>query len=267
MKKEKYYHQAGFTLTESIIVIFISVAILTSVYALYALNQKAYIQGELAAEINQNGRVVIERMSREIRQARSIVTVLPEDRVNPSSEILFHDGHLSLASEVSNLQGVGQNSATLSATSSNVNDYYKYMFLKITSGSGSGQIKKIVSFNNTTKVAKIEGTWDVLPDVDSQYKIDTNYYYIHYYRDSNSIVWREVLAYYFSGDSNTFVAWNSIPPIGQTLENQTLEESRIIGEYVSSLEFWGANVINIYLTLQKQQKSIEFTTSIFGRNL
>lgn len=258
--------QKGFTLTESLVVVFIFILILGAVYSAYVLNQQAYRQGETAAELNQNGRVILERMTREIRQAREMVTVLPEERIGPSQEILFQDGHLALVSESGVLQAGATTTCTLSAISSSVNDYYKDMFIKITGGLGSGQVKKIESYNGTTKIAEIEGSWETLPGAGSTYKIDSNYNYIHYYLENSNIL-RRTIAYYFSGDPNTFVPWNAIPAVGQTMETQILEVARPIGQYVTDLEFWGLRVINIALTLGKDGKSIDFLTKIFGRNL
>ncbi len=78
----KLFHQKGFTLTEIIIVVAIFSLIIVTVFSIYILNQQAYIEGEIKGEIIQNGRVILERMSREIRQARGIVTQLPEEKIN-----------------------------------------------------------------------------------------------------------------------------------------------------------------------------------------
>ncbi len=83
----------GFTLTEMTVVIAIFSLIIATVYLIFALNQRVYLAGEEMAEITQNGRVILERMTREIRQAREIVTELSDDEGGASSIIEFEDGH------------------------------------------------------------------------------------------------------------------------------------------------------------------------------
>jgi prepilin-type N-terminal cleavage/methylation domain-containing protein len=93
----KKISQLGFTLTEVLVSITIFVLIIVVIYSIYIFNQRSYQEGEQAAEINQNGRVILERMTREIRQAKEIVTNLPQAPDNPGnpapSEIEFQDGH------------------------------------------------------------------------------------------------------------------------------------------------------------------------------
>lgn len=83
-------------MAESLIVVFIFVLVVGLVYSAYAMSQRGYREGEISAELTQNARVVLERMTREIRQSREILTVLPltaEDATG-SSEIEFEDGHV-----------------------------------------------------------------------------------------------------------------------------------------------------------------------------
>ena len=185
----------GLTLIEVIISITILSLILLIVYSSLTLSRRSYIEGENIAEITQNGRVILERLSREIRQAKEIVTELPDvlDSEIPEgakSEIEFEDGHISAP-----------------------------------------------------------------------------YHYIHYFKEDNKI-WREVIGYYFSGDSDeTLVPWDAQPPENQTLEKKTLEEAKIIGECVTDLKLWGLRVINTFITLEKYNKKIELSAKVFGRNL
>lgn len=93
---KKYLH-SGFTLTELLVTITIFIIVIVAVYSVYVLSQKAYREGEKIAEITQNGRVILERMIREVRQAKEMVTELPQVPDNPDkpppSEIEFEDGH------------------------------------------------------------------------------------------------------------------------------------------------------------------------------
>jgi len=263
----------GFTLTEMMVVIAISLLIIAAVYSAYSLSRRGYLAGEEIAEVTQNGRVILERISRGIRQAKEIATELPTERVNPPDEIKFQDGHLPLVSEEASAQGGTIQTITLSSTASGEGDYYKDMFIKIIEGTGVGQIRKIDNYNGTTKIAQIGEEWETIPNSTSTYKIESSFYYIHYYRGAENNIWRRIVTYCFSEDSltcfqpETYIPWDAIPPSGQTLLEVTLESPRTIGEYVTDLEFWGSRVINVFLILQKEDKSIDFKTKIFGRNL
>jgi prepilin-type N-terminal cleavage/methylation domain-containing protein len=267
------YWQAGFSLSEMIIAVAIFVLIIVVVYSVYILGQRGYQRGEEAAEVIQNGRVVLERISREIRQARDIITELPAERTNPPAEIKIHDGHLSPIFEEGTARGGDSRTIDLKLSASGEDDYYKDMFIKVTGGAGAGQIRKISDYDGINKRAEVEDSWDTIPDATSTYKIDTYFYYIRYYRDENNNVWRGVSTYCFSADllncvqPGTYVSWNSVPPPGQTLLEVTLSSPRIIGEYVTNLEFWGSRVISIFLTLEKKNKTIDLETKVFGRNL
>ena len=186
----------GFTLTELLIMISIFLIVTMAIYSAHLISQRAYRESEMLAELSQNGRIVLERMTREIRQAREIVTELPATSTEATSTIEFQDGH------------------------------------------------------------------------------DLSYiHYIRYFRDENdNTVKREELAYYFSfsgnpNDPTTYVMWNAIPPENEQLVTIILKSPEIIGEYVINLGFWGTRVINIFITLGKEAKSIELSTKIFGRNL
>lgn len=93
MKKAGIQFSAGFSLIETMIVISIMVLVLGAVYAVYNLDQLAYRRGEANTELNQNGRVVLERLTREIRQANAIVTELPDLESYATDTIEFQDGH------------------------------------------------------------------------------------------------------------------------------------------------------------------------------
>ena len=83
----------GFTLVEILIVIVVLVLVVGVIYAGYVLSQRAYREGEASAELVQNARVILERMTREIRQTREIVTELPVVMEEAFSYIEFEDGH------------------------------------------------------------------------------------------------------------------------------------------------------------------------------
>ena len=90
MKKSK-----GFTLTEVLVMIAILLIVTVAIYSAYVLSQRAYWESEMMAEITQNGRVILERITREIRQAREMVTALPATSTDATSTIEFEDGHIA----------------------------------------------------------------------------------------------------------------------------------------------------------------------------
>lgn len=89
--------QSGFTLLEIIVslAIFIVVIILTS--SIFLLSQKSYNKSSNLAELTQNNRVYLDRLSRELRQSVNIITALPptdsDPLYPPSEQIIFQDGH------------------------------------------------------------------------------------------------------------------------------------------------------------------------------
>lgn len=83
----------GFTLAEVLVVISIFCILIVLIFSIYILCQRAYYVGDAKAEIDQNGRIAFDRLSREIRQAKEIVTEMTETDSNPANEIMFEDGH------------------------------------------------------------------------------------------------------------------------------------------------------------------------------
>ena len=256
---------AGFTLTELLLVISLLLIITSAISGINLLSQQSYRGGEAITEIAQNGRVVLERMVREIRQTKEIITELPEEEIDPSEEIVFQDGHTSSIIEQGLVQGVGTKIIILELDASDQNDYYNNMFVKIIEGVGSGQIREIIDYNGTTKEAQIRSEWDTAPLAGSTYKIDSSYYYIRYFVQGVDIK-RQMIVYYFSDNPDVYVSWNAVPPDGQTIENNILQE-QLVGEYITNLDFWGLRVINISILLEKNNKKIDLETKIFARNL
>jgi len=88
----------GFTIAELIISIFIGLLLISTVSSIFILNQRTFRKSNIKAELTQNARIVVDLMSREIRQAKSIVTTLPADGSNPATvahELKFEDGHIT----------------------------------------------------------------------------------------------------------------------------------------------------------------------------
>lgn len=90
------YNRNGFTLVEIVIALGVSVLIFLLLTQVYLLAQQTYLETDAKAEITQNGRVILDRLIREIRQTPHIITQLPADTSDPDnlpSEIMFQDGH------------------------------------------------------------------------------------------------------------------------------------------------------------------------------
>jgi hypothetical protein len=68
-------------------------------------------------------------------------------------------------------QGGTSNTITLNALASSDDDVYIGQLCSIRSGTGQDQSKLIIAYNGTTKVAIINGSFDVIPDVTSGYAI------------------------------------------------------------------------------------------------
>lgn len=88
--------KSGFTLIEVIMALAISLLVVLMISSSYFVAQRAYVKADSKAEISQNGRVIIDRLARELRQTPNIITTLPADNSNPSltpNEIMFQDGH------------------------------------------------------------------------------------------------------------------------------------------------------------------------------
>jgi len=92
----KLQNDKGFTLMEVMIAIGVSVLLFFILAQFYDLSQKIYYTTDAKAEITQNGRVILDRLVRELRQTPDIITDIPETitESTPSpDEIIFQDGH------------------------------------------------------------------------------------------------------------------------------------------------------------------------------
>lgn len=77
----------GFTLMEILVAISLSLLVIGSLYGIYITSYKSYRKSINKADLNQNVRIALERISRDLRQTNAIITNLPP------SEIKFQDGH------------------------------------------------------------------------------------------------------------------------------------------------------------------------------
>ncbi len=96
--KRPRYNQEGFTLSELIVSMVIAALVFILIVGIFTLNQSVARKTSTQGELLQNGRIVLDTIARELRQAQEIVTVLPEDTSDPElvpMEIEFEDGHVT----------------------------------------------------------------------------------------------------------------------------------------------------------------------------
>ncbi|MBU1148867.1 hypothetical protein KKI23_02130 [Patescibacteria group bacterium] len=178
------------TLIEILLAIYIGILIFLAVTSIYFLGVKFFKTGSDRLEIVQNGRVSLDRLTRELRQTQEITTFLPATKDEPGnpppSEIQFQDGH-----QEETLQ------------------YFRYYL-------------------------------------------------------NGAELWKQTILYYFAGEPDVYVNWNAID-IGGNPPSSTITE-KIVGEYFSSLQFYGETPVAIEASLAKNQVSTEIRTIIYGRN-
>jgi len=94
---KQFNKSQGFTLIEIIISLSLFVILMLLVNTMYDLSQTTYNKNSDTAELTQNVRVTLDRLSRELRQSEIIVTALPPTNTDannpPASQIFFQDGH------------------------------------------------------------------------------------------------------------------------------------------------------------------------------
>jgi len=94
---QHYSYSAGFTLMEALTGAILGGIVLMIIYSSFVTGQKLTQRGALNAELSQNGRISLDRISREIRQTDQVTTTLSEDPPDPSqAEIIFEDGHTDI---------------------------------------------------------------------------------------------------------------------------------------------------------------------------
>lgn len=182
----------GVTLIELIVALSLSVIIITSLYYVFNTSFQSYKLNSSKAEINQNARIALERITRDLRQTSTITTVLPPtdtDQLNPPPDnIQFQNGH-------------------------------------------------------------------------DQSKIE----YIKYYLSNNELH-RQEFHYYFSTDTNQWVAYNAKdqynnPPLVST------PVDTVKADKVTSLKFFGTSMVNIVLTTAAKGQTQVYETQVLGRNI
>lgn len=95
IKKLFNYHPRAFTLIELVVAIGVALVVVSSTIAITILVQREVASGSNKFDSVQSTRVVVDRITRDLRQTNNIVTVLSDitDGVPGSNNIEFENGH------------------------------------------------------------------------------------------------------------------------------------------------------------------------------
>lgn len=87
----------GFSLPELLIAITITALVVEAAYFASRIGQSTFKSSSEKIELTQTSRVLLDRMSRELRQATEIATDLPPTEADPpATQIMFEDGHVQI---------------------------------------------------------------------------------------------------------------------------------------------------------------------------
>lgn len=183
--------QPGFSLTELLVAVMVSSILVAATVSIYSLVKKSMSLDQGKADISQNARITLDRLSRELRQTPQVVTALPQNPADTSvaqpGEIEFEDGHTNDLS-------------------------YRRYFL-----------------NGTTLQLQVK-------------------------------------EYYFAAAPSVRVRWNELDGSGHTPLSAVVS-TQDIAEYVSSLAFYGSEVIQMVITTTDGGiQTFKLQSSVQGRN-
>jgi type II secretory pathway pseudopilin PulG len=88
--------------------------------------------------------------------------------------------------------------------------------------------------------------------------------YVSYYQSGDELR-RRIYTYHLPGDSSTPVAFNDYDEFDQPAV-PTLNEDVAIAQYVSDLQFWGVNPVNITITFDYHGKHLQCSEAAAVRN-
>jgi len=91
-------HRPAFTLTEVLVATSVIAIALSLIYSIVQVGHRTYLTGERRAELAQNARVILDRVTREFRQTPELITALPDVPDDPfflpPDELFFRSGHV-----------------------------------------------------------------------------------------------------------------------------------------------------------------------------
>jgi hypothetical protein len=105
------------------------------------------------------------------------------ERFQSSNDLASGDVISDIAKETQSIQSATNNTITLANTSNSTNDYYKGWWVKITSGSGIDQVRKITAYNGITKVATLENNFTTNPSNNDTISL--------YNKPFSTLIWQE----------------------------------------------------------------------------
>lgn len=79
--------------------------------------------------------------------------------------------HCSINQRAATAQAGGASTITLDSGASASNDFYRTRWVRIISGTGIGQVRQIISYVGSTKVATVNQAWSTAPDNTSAFEI------------------------------------------------------------------------------------------------
>ena len=89
-----FIKKPGFTVIELTVAMVVSGLLVGMTVATYTIFRKSIVQDQAKADIDQNGRVALDRITRDLRQTHYIVTTLPVDSSGSQpGEIEFENDH------------------------------------------------------------------------------------------------------------------------------------------------------------------------------
>lgn len=102
-------------------------------------------------------------------QSVAVANVLGNFEItDPNGTVVWNNTDYS--TETGTAQSGGASSITLAVGASATNDYYNNLYVVITGGTGSGQVRRVSDYNGTTKVVTTTAAWATNPDNTSTYK-------------------------------------------------------------------------------------------------
>lgn len=103
------------------------------------------------------------------------------DRLLKAIKSATSTGDVALESQTATRTGTAQggsfNSITLDAGASAVDEFFDDYIVRITAGTGSGQIRQIKGYVGATKVATVSWPWATTPDGTSQFRISLGMFF------------------------------------------------------------------------------------------
>lgn len=104
---------------------------------------------------------------------------------------------LSVAERTGTAQAGAVDSITLDAGASSVNDFFNGMVLRITSGTGTNQIRQVIDYDGATKIAKVNANFTITPDATSVFRLSKGMFF-----DKTPVEIFEVRRIFFDASAN-----------------------------------------------------------------